>query len=52
MDGNSILHLEALPNMMPWLTIYDHTNYLPQKAIQSSVRWSGNWMNQQDMEDA
>jgi len=26
-DGNWILHLEAFTAMLPWLTIYDHTNY-------------------------
>jgi len=27
MDGNWILHLEAFTAILPWLTIYDHTNY-------------------------
>lgn len=26
-DGNWVLHLEAFAEMLPWLTIYDHTNY-------------------------
>ena len=26
-DGNWTLHLEAFAAMLPWLTIYDHTNY-------------------------
>ena len=26
-EGNWTLHLEAFAAMLPWLTIYDHTNY-------------------------
>ena len=26
-DGNWTLHLEAFAAMLPWVTIYDHTNY-------------------------
>ena len=26
-EGNWNLHLEAFAAMLPWLTIYDHTNY-------------------------
>ena len=26
-DGNWTLHLEAFAAILPWLTIYDHTNY-------------------------
>ena len=26
-DGNCTLHLEVFAAMLPWLTIYDHTNY-------------------------
>ena len=26
-DGNWTLHLDAFADMLPWLTIYDHSNY-------------------------
>jgi len=26
-DGKYILHLDALTDLLPWLTIYDHTNF-------------------------
>ena len=33
-DGNWTLQLEAFAAMLPWLTIYDHTNY---------ARWGPVW---------
>ena len=32
-DGNWILHLEAFTAMLPWLTIYDHTNYAQWRPV-------------------
>lgn len=32
-DGNWSLHLDSFATMIPWMTIYDHTNYARWGAI-------------------
>ena len=32
-DGNWILHPGAFTAMLPWLTIYDHTNYPRRRPV-------------------